>query len=138
MIVLLFDCLLVALLGASQSTHPDLTKVDLDALIEMLPPTGCEGVAATELHRRLGEGQRMSDVQWERALLVSQVLRYRSKWPAEFPVAMSIQEPEWTLGLAGEAGGTSVRAIASEKSLEAIEGGDAAHWGCALFEDPRR
>src|SRR5262245_58208203 len=129
--------LLGFLLASPQST-PDLRKVEPDALIAMLPPVGCDGAATTELRRRLADGLHMSDAQWERALLVSQTLRFRSKWPADLPLALSVREPRWTTESGVETGGTQVGGTPRTPGLKSIEGGELMHLGCGLFEDARR
>ncbi len=141
--------LFLAAIAIPQSEPPGVRTIALDDLIGSLPPSECGWTrdekqrsvphpAVTELHRRLAEGLRMSDSQWERALLTAEVFRFRRVWPANVPFAISVQEPAWTSYAWPPEAGTRVRAVPTETNLKAIEGGELIHGGCGNFELSRR
>ena len=137
------------LLAALTATQSGSAQGSIDYLIDRLPPAGCAGgwdekrgfvldPASGELYRRQSEGERLTDSQWERALLVSQVFRFRMRWPAGVPFAMSVQEPSWTTDPSVPAIGAHIEALPRTSGLRSIEGGELIHGGCGLFEEYRR
>lgn len=140
--------LFLAAIGSLRTASQDIRDLPLDVLISRLPPAGCGGTwdekrgfapdpADAELRRRLAAGEKMTDAQWEHALIGSGVFRFHSKWPAELPFSMSVREPSWTSEGTVETG-THVHAVPTEPTLKEIEGGELIHFGCGTFEDARR
>ena len=129
---------LAATIQSQPSVPKDLRQLGLDDLISRLPAVGCAGVydaerakyvrdpVTEELHRRLGAGERLSDAQWARALLVSEVFRFRSKWPADLPFAICMHDPSWVFP-------TRVRAIPTDPSLKPVEAGELVSSGCGTY-----
>lgn len=97
--------LLLAAIATGQASASDLRQLSIDDLIARLSPVGCEREgdpehlvlrpAEEELHRRLADGVRMSDEQWQRALLGAEVIRYRKRWPADPPLGVGVYPPRW-------------------------------------------
>lgn len=85
----------------------DLTELDLDELIERLPPIEGEHVwdreerkwslrpEVTEFARRLDERVELSDEEWREVLLRSGAIQVRERWPEGRPFAITLQPPEW-------------------------------------------
>src|ERR1700741_5037699 len=97
----------VAILAQVPSTSKDLATASLDELIARLPVVGFESrfdedtrsrvldPACEELGRRLASGIRLTDDQWRAALLGTEAVRSRERWPEEVPLAVSMRVPEW-------------------------------------------
>lgn len=92
------------------ATSDDLTQLDMDALIQRLPPAGLEfrldgesgkfseDPASVEMRRRVVT-VNLTDQQWRNALFGTGAIRFRDRWPrnAEYSVSMTL--PRW-LGIA--------------------------------------
>jgi hypothetical protein len=126
-----FACSIVlAAIASRQAPATEIRQVPVDELISRLSPAGCEREpnsksfvlrpADAELHRRIEAGLRLTDEQWERALRVTQVIRWRSVWPAGVPFAVSMHAPRWLDRVL-------VRAVPATPGLNSIRAGvDAA------------
>ncbi len=85
----------------------DLSGLSLDELIARLPRIGVpfrlqesraslvRREAGLELGRRILTGAELSNEQWRNALLNSGALRYRSQWPKDRDVGVSLGVPSW-------------------------------------------
>lgn len=92
--------------GDTRAASPEeLSSLPLDALLDRLPRVGHERTraglesalhpASAELRARLDAGVELTDAQWRRALLDTGAVRWRERWPAGEPVAISLRIPEW-------------------------------------------
>lgn len=115
-----------------------LRDATLDQLIDHLPthagqvdvrrraPDG-EVIAqpvADELGQRILNGALLTDDQWRRALLGSEAVRYRARWPQDRPFAMAINQPTWLHA-------ARIRFEPRERGLQTVVGG-ALTMGCLL------
>src|SRR5262245_56797898 len=81
------------------------TSEEVDELIERLPEVGCEArhvqgqgwVLEPDVvaMKELVESRRLTGAQWERALLHTGAIRWRNRWPADEPFAISVRVPAW-------------------------------------------
>jgi hypothetical protein len=134
---------LLAAFATLQAAPEDLHQLAMDELIERLPSVGCDGTSdergrftldpvVAELRSRLEQGVRLTDAQWQRALLVSKVFRFRETWPAGISFDLSVHEPLWTSTSADPAIGTRIRAILKDPELKAVEAGILYPSECGL------
>jgi hypothetical protein len=130
---------LVPGLRAPQGDVSDLARWTTSELIDHLPRIGEEyerqpdvewwvpRPAVAELRRRLIEETRLTDDEWQRALVRSAAIRMRERWPVDAPLALSIRIPAW-LGVA------QIKLTPQEGSLSCAYGGVLAPSGCGTCD----
>jgi hypothetical protein len=117
----------------------DLESVSMDDLVARLQPINQSGhwdaeqeryildPVPAELRQRLLRGTRLTDVQWQRALQLSQAIFVRPKWPADEPVAVFMAVPAF-LDVA------ELRARPSDPTLPSLHAGEVHPLGgCATY-----
>ena len=99
--------LTLAALFAVVPQDPRVEDLSTRELVEALPGRAEERVwdreareyvvhpAAEELERRLEAGTTLSDDEWRTALLRSECIRHRPRWPESTPFAISMRIPHW-------------------------------------------
>jgi hypothetical protein len=114
----------------------DPHELDLDALIDRLPPIGSETVyngerwelrpLPAEMKSRVEGGAKLTGEQWKRALLRTGALRIRTPWALPMPAAVSMRVPAW-LDV------TRIRMVPWDRRLNAVEVGSLVPETCGTY-----
>jgi hypothetical protein len=124
--------------ASASEPQQDLRESSLDELIDLLPTTNGEvwrdeasgdlqiHPAVTEIERRLLAGQQLTSDQWKRALLNSQAIQIRRRWPADQSLAVRMHLPRWLCP-------AEIRLIPRNERLKTAKGGTLVSASCGTY-----